>query len=123
MFEELSLIHIFKKKLGVDFGGTTEDGMFTLHEVECLNACDRAPLIQVGDQYYGPVNEKSLDELLDKLAKQDESTVIQMADSIVQVHLASFEKPGGQPATKPKPVAPTPPPSPSSGRIRVEETS
>ena len=112
-----------KKKLGVNFGETTEDGVFTLHEVECLNACDRAPLIQVGDQYYGPVNEQMLDDLLTNLRNSDTNTVVQMADSIVQVHLANFEK-GAQPMQA-KPTI-TPPPviaPPATTRIRVDETS
>lgn len=74
-----------KKKLGVGFGETTEDGVFTLHEVECLNACDRAPVLQVGSSYYGPVDEKSIDALLENLRAQEESTVIQMANDIVKV--------------------------------------
>jgi len=85
-----------KQKLGVDFGGTTEDGVFTLHEVECLNACDRAPLIQVGDQYYGPVDEKMLDELIEKLMATAEPTTTEMANSIVQVHLRDTEKWGSK---------------------------
>lgn len=81
-----------KAKLGVGHGETTADGMFTLEEVECLDACDRAPLIQVGDQYYGPMDEASMDALLEKLRSTTESTVVQMADSIVQVHLRATEK-------------------------------
>lgn len=74
-----------KKKLGIGFGETTEDGVFTLHEVECLNACDRAPLLQVGSDYHGPVDEKYVDDLLAKLRAMEASTVIQMADDIVKV--------------------------------------
>lgn len=85
-----------KKKLGVDFGETTDDGVFTLHEVECLNACDRAPLIQVGDQYYGPVDEKMLDELIEKLRNTPDSTTVEMANSIVQVHIRDTEKWGAK---------------------------
>jgi NADH-quinone oxidoreductase E subunit len=36
-------------KLGVVPGQTTADGMFTLIEVECLGACDRAPVVMVND--------------------------------------------------------------------------
>lgn len=75
-----------KAKLGIDFGETTPDGLFTLHEVECLNACDRAPLLQIGDQYHGPVDGAYVDRLLDEI-KSQESTVVQLADSIVKVHL------------------------------------
>lgn len=31
---------------------TTEDGMFTLQEVECLGACANAPMVQINDDYY-----------------------------------------------------------------------
>ncbi|MCB0824916.1 MAG: NAD(P)H-dependent oxidoreductase subunit E [Armatimonadetes bacterium] len=75
-----------KEKLGVDYGETTSDGMFTLHEVECLDACDRAPLLQVGDQYHGPVDYAYVDKMLDELRKE-ESTVVKLADEIVKVHL------------------------------------
>lgn len=76
-----------KAKLGVDNKETTSDGMFTLEEVECLDACDRAPLIQVGDRYIGPVDEADIDRLLDELRASPVSTVVQMADEIVKVHL------------------------------------
>jgi len=56
------------EKLGIRHGETTEDGMFTLEEVECLNACDRAPCMQVGSQYYGPLTEESLDDLIENSA-------------------------------------------------------
>lgn len=75
-----------KQKLGVEFGETTSDGMFTLHEVECLDACDRAPLLQVGDQYHGPVDYAYVDKMLDEL-RREESTVVKLADEIVKVHL------------------------------------
>ncbi len=81
-----------KEKLGVDFGETTADGMFTLHEVECLNACDRAPLIQVGDEYHGPMDDASLDKLIEDLRARTESSSVKLADTVVQVHLMATEK-------------------------------
>ena len=36
-------------KLGIRPGETTPDGMFTLTEVECLGACDRAPVLMIND--------------------------------------------------------------------------
>lgn len=76
-----------KQKLGVDFGETTEDGMFTLHEVECLNACDRAPVLQVGDQYHGPVDTAYVDKLIEDLRGSGENTVVKLADEIVKSQL------------------------------------
>jgi NADH-quinone oxidoreductase subunit E len=81
-----------KQKLGVGFGETTSDGLFTLHEVECLDACDRAPVLQIGDEYIGPVDEAKIDALLDELRRRPDSSVVKLADEIVQVHLAGKEK-------------------------------
>ena len=39
-------------KLGIKPGETTADGMFTLIEVECLGACDRAPVVMVNDDWH-----------------------------------------------------------------------
>jgi NADH-quinone oxidoreductase E subunit len=39
-------------KLGITPGQTTADGMFTLIEVECLGACDRAPVVMVNDDWH-----------------------------------------------------------------------
>lgn len=81
-----------KETLGIDNRETTEDGMFTIEEVECLDACDRAPVLQVGDEYIGPVDTSAIDALLDKLRKTSESTVVKLADEIVQAHLTSPER-------------------------------
>jgi NADH-quinone oxidoreductase subunit E len=76
-----------KAKLGIGHGETTEDGLFTVEEVECLDACDRAPVLQVGDRYIGPVDEAAFDKLIEQLRSTNESTVVKMADEIVKVHL------------------------------------
>ena len=81
-----------KKRLGIGFGETTPDGMFTLHEVECLDACDRAPVLQVGDEYVGPVDEAKLDALLDDLRRRSDSSVVKLADEVLRVHLAAGER-------------------------------
>lgn len=41
-----------KKKLNINVGETTKDGLFTLGEVECLGACVNAPMLQVNDDYF-----------------------------------------------------------------------
>lgn len=83
---------LITQKLGIANGETTADGLFTLEEVECLDACDRAPVMQVGEEYYGPVDEAALDQLITKLRATPESTVVQMADAIVKVHLRDTER-------------------------------
>jgi NADH:ubiquinone oxidoreductase subunit E len=81
-----------KAKLGIDNRETTKDGMFTIEEVECLDACDRAPVLQVADEYIGPVDTSAIDALIEKLRKTPESTVVKLADEIVQAHLTGPER-------------------------------
>lgn len=54
-----SVLNCLKKKLNINVGETTKDGMFTLGEVECLGACVNAPMLQVNDDYYVRVELKS----------------------------------------------------------------
>ena len=56
-----------RKSLGVDIGMTTEDGMFTLSEAECLGACVNAPMMQIGDDYYEDLDSASTEKILDAL--------------------------------------------------------
>lgn len=57
-----------RKRLGIDAGETTEDGQFTLVEVECLAACVNAPMAQIGDDYYEDLDADSMTRILDELA-------------------------------------------------------
>ena len=56
-----------KQKLGVENGETSKDGKFSLEEAECLCACEVAPMMQVDEKYYGPLDEKKIDEIMDKM--------------------------------------------------------
>jgi len=66
-----NLERVCKNKLGIANGETTEDGKFTLLEVECLGACVNAPVVQVNDDFYEDLNADNFEALLDKLAKDD----------------------------------------------------
>jgi NADH-quinone oxidoreductase subunit E len=57
-----------KKKLGIEFGETTEDKQFTLLEGECMGACGDAPLLLVNNHRMESfLNEEKIDALLDEL--------------------------------------------------------
>ncbi|MEQ8449917.1 MAG: NADH-quinone oxidoreductase subunit NuoE [Nitratireductor sp.] len=60
--------------LGIKTGGTTDDGMFTLTEVECLGACCNAPMVQINDDYYEDLTVESLTEILDALKRGERPT-------------------------------------------------
>ncbi len=56
-------------KRGLKKGHTTEDGLFTLSEVECLGACANAPMVQINEHNYEDLTEESMTAILDALAK------------------------------------------------------
>ena len=45
------LMHAAEEELGVRAGGTTDDGLITLHGAECQAACTEAPCLQVNYRY------------------------------------------------------------------------
>jgi len=53
-----------RKKLGVDFHGTTSDGRFSLEPVYCLGNCACSPAVMVDETVYGRVTPERLDEIL-----------------------------------------------------------
>jgi NADH-quinone oxidoreductase subunit E len=66
------IMDVCKKKLNIDKGGTTSDGMFTLVEVECLGACANAPLVQINDDYYEDLTADSMSKIIDDLKQGKE---------------------------------------------------
>lgn len=57
-----------KDKLGIGHGETSEDGKFTVLEVECLGACANAPMVQINDDFYEDLDGALMGDLLDNLA-------------------------------------------------------
>ncbi len=57
-----------KKKLNIEFGETTADGLFTLVESECMGACGDGPVILVNNKnMYMRMSEDKIDRLLEEL--------------------------------------------------------
>jgi NADH-quinone oxidoreductase subunit E len=57
-------------RLGVEEGGTTTDGLFTVQKSECLGACADAPVLLVNDrEMCSFMSHQRLDELIDTLKK------------------------------------------------------
>jgi NADH-quinone oxidoreductase subunit E len=61
------IVDHLKRKLGIGFGEVTEDGRYSLKEVECLGACDGAPMMQIGKQYYENLTPEIVDAILEGL--------------------------------------------------------
>ena len=58
-----------KQRLGIDFGETTGDGVFTLKEGECMGACGDAPVLLVNNKrMVSFMDPPALDELIEELS-------------------------------------------------------
>ena len=58
-----------RSTLGIGIGETTEDGRFTLQEVECLGACVNAPIMAVDGAYYEDLNAESAERVLEAVKR------------------------------------------------------
>jgi NADH-quinone oxidoreductase subunit E len=56
------------KARGMSKGHTTEDGLWTLNEVECMGNCSSAPMVQINDDNYEDLTSADMDRILDELA-------------------------------------------------------
>jgi NADH-quinone oxidoreductase E subunit len=55
-----------EKRLNIKAGETTSDGKFSFDRVECLGACELAPMMQCNKEYKGFLDKKKIDEIIDK---------------------------------------------------------
>jgi NADH-quinone oxidoreductase E subunit len=58
------LQELLKQKYGLEPGGTTEDGRFSLLIMECIGVCEGAPAMQIDTDLYQDLTEERLDEIL-----------------------------------------------------------
>jgi len=63
-----------EEELGIHSGHMTEDGLFSLLEVECLGACVNAPMVQINDDYYEDLTPETMKQLLHALRDAAKST-------------------------------------------------
>lgn len=56
------------KKRGMKKGEVSQDGLWTLTEVECMGNCATAPMVQINDDNYEDLTPERLDAVLDALA-------------------------------------------------------
>lgn len=56
--------------LGINNHETTPDGLFTIHNVMCIAACDKAPVLQANLKYYESMDETKFDAMIEQLRQQ-----------------------------------------------------
>jgi NADH-quinone oxidoreductase subunit E len=59
-------------KRGMKKGHTSDDGLWTLSEVECMGNCSSAPMVQINDDNYEDLTAERLDAVLDALARGEQ---------------------------------------------------
>jgi len=62
-----AIIDHLTERLGIEVGETAADGRVTLLSVECLCACEQAPMMQVDDRYEGNLTAGKVDQILRSL--------------------------------------------------------
>lgn len=58
------ILEEFKRKLEIDIGETTRDGLFSLDGLRCVGACSLAPVVMVGDKVYGKVSVEMVEKII-----------------------------------------------------------
>ncbi|MDX0407827.1 NADH-quinone oxidoreductase subunit NuoE [Sinorhizobium medicae] len=74
-----ALLKHLETTLRIKKGETTADGVFTLSTVECLGACEMAPVMQVGDDYHGNLDNARLDALLESFRAAERVASVERA--------------------------------------------
>ena len=59
------IVDEFKEQRGIDVGGVTEDGKFSLDCLRCVGACGLAPVVLIGEKVYGRVETHQVKEIIE----------------------------------------------------------
>ena len=68
-----AIIETIEDELGIEVGGTTEDGLFTLNTVACIGCCSLAPVVMINDDTHGRLTPASLRKLLREYRRREEA--------------------------------------------------
>ncbi len=62
------IYHHVSEKLGIGHNERTEDGNFSLEEVECMGACGGAPMIAINEDFYENIDIEKVDKIISSLS-------------------------------------------------------
>ena len=65
------IVDRLERELGINVGETTSDMKFSLETVRCIGCCGLAPVIAVGDEFYGKLTPAKAARVIDKYAASD----------------------------------------------------
>jgi len=58
------------KRLGLEPGEVSKDGMWSFEEVECLGSCGTAPMCQINDTFFENLTDEKLEDILGRIQKE-----------------------------------------------------
>ncbi len=90
------LLHHAEETLGIRAGSTTDDGVFTLEDVECIAACTEAPCLQVNYRYVYRVDDGGFDALLADLRAGRLDTTVPPHGTLARVRQATTDRWAGR---------------------------
>ncbi|MBN2853576.1 MAG: NAD(P)H-dependent oxidoreductase subunit E [Clostridia bacterium] len=67
----VNIVEELEKNLGIKMGQTTEDELFTLEFSSCLGCCDKAPVMQIGENLYGNLTRDKIISILDSYRRKN----------------------------------------------------
>lgn len=68
-----TIIGTLEDELGIEVGGTTEDGLFTLSTVACIGCCSLAPVIMINDDTHGRLTPQSVRKILREYRRREQA--------------------------------------------------
>ncbi len=66
-----AVLDAFTKKLGIQSGETTEDGLFTIEAIRCIGACALAPAMSINGKVYPKVTPEQVDKIIDEYRNKE----------------------------------------------------
>ncbi|MCK4547979.1 MAG: NADH-quinone oxidoreductase subunit NuoE [Candidatus Eisenbacteria sp.] len=70
------LVQAIEEELGVEMGGTTEDGIFTFSTAACLGCCSLAPVMMIDDETHGKLTSALVRKILRKIRREESKRVV-----------------------------------------------
>jgi NADP-reducing hydrogenase subunit HndA len=61
-----AILERLERKLGIEVGGITPDGLFSLDATRCIGACGLAPVFTIGEDVYGKLTPEEAEKVLAK---------------------------------------------------------
>lgn len=62
-----TVVNDFSDKLGIKLNEVSEDGMWSIEEVECLGSCGTAPMCQINETYFENLNSEKISDIIIKI--------------------------------------------------------